>query len=103
MLGLTDVVRWRFVSPVETHSVSVEFPVARVSVGTTSDCTEQWHNDVSRRRGGAVVLRRRGASDIVKTSIGLNVSGGRELDEAPAFVFMRLRPAATDPAVIQIP
>jgi hypothetical protein len=39
---------------------------------------------------------------IRKVSVGLNVSGGPNFSEAPAFVFMRLR-SQNAPAVVQIP
>jgi hypothetical protein len=40
---------------------------------------------------------------VVKSSLGLNVSGGSAFQNAPVFVFLRLRPQAQDPAVISIP
>jgi hypothetical protein len=39
---------------------------------------------------------------VVKASIGLNVSGGPEFNQAPAFVFLRKR-KSNAPAVVQIP
>jgi hypothetical protein len=40
---------------------------------------------------------------VVKASVALNMSGDPNKANAPSFVFMRLRPNANDPAVIQIP
>lgn len=39
---------------------------------------------------------------VYKASVGTNVSNGNQYNNAPAFVFLRLR-QATDPAVVQIP
>lgn len=40
---------------------------------------------------------------VYKASVGLNVSGGNNYSNAPAFVFLRLLPHNNDPAVVQIP